>query len=239
MSASQAEATDKRTFEVVRLGGKDRSRVCEFLRKFFYHDEPLNVAIGLKAGESVPSLVEFSLSTLDEGISVGAVAADGTLIGVCVNGTLTREDDEQGRKEWDEEADDVPEDITAIKDSDARFNQVRRLLCKVSAEGDVFSHVPADVDRVFDIFILSVDDSWRGKGIAKKLLDESREIANAERYRLMRVICTSFVSALIVGRMGYRCIARLDYKTVVDRKGRRIFPTEAPHDAATTYVLDL
>lgn len=66
-----------------------------------------------------------------------------------------------------------------------------------------------------------------------------RELAQAEGYRLMRVICTSFVSALIVSRLGYRCIDRLDYKSVVDGKGQRIFPTEAPHEAATTYVLDI
>ncbi|KAE8745157.1 hypothetical protein FOCC_FOCC008223 [Frankliniella occidentalis] len=234
-----AEATDKRTYEIVRLGGKDRPMVTAFLRKFFYHDEPLNVAIGMQPGQSSPALEDFSLSTLHEGISVGAIASDGTLVGVCVNGTLSREEDEEGRREWLKEADDVPEDVTTLKRPEEQFNQVRRLLMRTSAQGNVFAQVPADVDKIFDIFILSVDGSWRGKGIAKKLLDQSREIAQSEQHRLMRVICTSYVSALIVSRLGYRCIDRLDYNDVVDRKGQRIFPTPPPHDAAKTYVLDL
>ncbi|KAK3932857.1 Dopamine N-acetyltransferase [Frankliniella fusca] len=234
-----AEATDNRTFEVVRLGGKDRPRVTAFLRKFFYHDEPLNVAIGLKPGDRSPDLEDFSLSTLDEGISVGAVAADGTLVGVCINGILSREEDEEGRREALKEADDVPEDVTALRDPDEKFGQVKRLLMRTSAAGNVFAQVPADVDKIFDIFILSVDQSWRGKGIAKKLLDHSREIAQSEQHKLIRVICTSFVSALIVSRLGYRCIDRQEYKQFVDKKGQRLFPTPPPHDAATTYVLDL
>lgn len=236
---SDAKATDKRTFEVVRLSLKDKPKIVEFLRRFFYHDEPLNTAIGLKAGVVCPALEDFSMSTLDEGLSVGAVAPDGSLVGVCINGSLTRAEDEQDRAEWAEIADEVPDDVTAIKDAEAKFGQVKRLLGGVCADAEVFSHAPDDVDRLFDIFILSVDDSWRGKGIARKLLDQSRELAQAEGFRLMRCICTSYVSALLVSRQGYRCVHRKDYKDVVDKKGRRIFPTEAPHDAATTYVLDL
>lgn len=237
--ATQAAAADKRTFEVVRLVQKDKPKVLEFLRKFFYHDEPLNTAIGLRAGFICPTLEEFSLSTFDEGISVGAVAADGTLVGVCINACLTREEDEQARKEWAAVADDVVEDARALDDDDARFAQIQRMLSQATAEGEVFQHAPADLDRIFDIFILSVDSSWRGKGIATKLLDRSREIAQADGHRLMRIVCTSFVSALIASRMGYRCIAKVDYKTVLDRKGQRVFPTEPPHDAVTTYVLDI
>lgn len=124
----------------------------------------------------MPTLEDFSLSTLAENISVAAQAPDGTLVGVCVNSCLTRADDEQGRLESQREASDVLEDVTALADADAKFDQIRRLLSRTSAQGDVFAHVPADVDRVFDIFILSVDDSWRGMGIAKKLLDRSRSV---------------------------------------------------------------
>ncbi|XP_034238500.1 dopamine N-acetyltransferase-like isoform X2 [Thrips palmi] len=234
-----AAAADKRTFEIVRLVQKDKPKVLEFLRKFFYHDEPLNTAIGLRPDVRCPTLEEFSLSTFDEGISVGAVAGDGSLVGVCINATLTREEDEENRRECEEGADDVPEDVKALEDPDAKFAQIKRMLSHATAQGDVFGHGPPGLDRLFDIFILSVDSSWRGKGIATKLLDESREIAQADGHRLIRIVCSSFVSALIASRMGYRCIAKLDYKTVLDRKGQRIFPTEPPHDAVTTYVLDI
>lgn len=177
--------------------------MLEFLRKFFYHDEPLNTAvrtnapaycmqnpffkaasscasslfvlqIGLRPDLRCPTLEEFSLSTFEEGISVGAVAGDGTLVGVCINGNLTREEDEEGRKEWEKVADDVVEDVKALESADAKFDQIRRMLSQACAQGDVFKHGPPGLDRLFDIFILSVDSSWRGKGIATKLLDQSR-----------------------------------------------------------------
>ena len=66
-----------------------------------------------------------------------------------------------------------------------------------------------------------------------------REIAQEEGFRLIRCVCSSHFSALAVARLGYRCIDRLDYKHVVDRRGQRIFPTQPPHDGVTTYVLDL
>ena len=41
----QVADKSKRTYEVIRLGAKHRAAATDFLRKFFYHDEPLNVAV--------------------------------------------------------------------------------------------------------------------------------------------------------------------------------------------------
>ena len=71
----------------------------------------------------------------------------------------------------------MPEDVRVIQDPEAdpdvKFGQVKRLLSRVSADCNVFEKVPG-VDKVLDVCILSVDDSWRGMGIAKRLLDQTR-----------------------------------------------------------------
>lgn len=55
-------------FIIVPLIANDTNIVIEFLKKFFYHDEPLNVAVGLTQDESSAKHFEnYTLKLLDSG----------------------------------------------------------------------------------------------------------------------------------------------------------------------------
>lgn len=58
-------------------------------------------------------------------------------------------------------------------DEHTKFNDITTLLDKVEREADVFSKYP-NVDRVMDIKIISVDESFRGQGICKALIDKTK-----------------------------------------------------------------
>lgn len=70
-------------YEVDLISDKDKDSVIEFLRTFFFRDEPLNVNIRLLEGEGArcPELESYCEEVMDHGLSLKAVSASGALIG--------------------------------------------------------------------------------------------------------------------------------------------------------------
>lgn len=89
-----------------------------------------------------------------------AVSSNGDLIGVVLN-NLTYRVDREKNNENDEDTKD-----------NTKFNIITEFLDKVEREADVFQKFP-NVDRVMDIKIISVDESFRGQGVCKALIDKT------------------------------------------------------------------
>lgn len=53
-----------------------------------------------------------------------------------------------------------------------KFSDITTLLDKIEREADVFGKYP-NIDRVMDIKIISVDESFRGQGVCKALIDKT------------------------------------------------------------------
>lgn len=73
----------------------DKLRILQFLRRFFFRDEPLNQCIGLiPEGEDSTclELEEYcSMSTIANNLNIMAVSTSGAIVGVLLNGkNLTR-----------------------------------------------------------------------------------------------------------------------------------------------------
>lgn len=56
-------------YSIVPILNKDKDRIINFLRKFFFRDEPLNVAIGLldEPTTTCPELEEFCVNCIPDG----------------------------------------------------------------------------------------------------------------------------------------------------------------------------
>jgi len=217
-------------YDIVQITNKDIDRVIEFLYKFFFKDEPLNICVGLldEPGSTCEELEKYCSESILSGVSVMAVSPNNDLMGVCVNGVLTREDMElQDLK--DEEVADC---------GNKKFKKILNLLNVVAKESDVFGQYP-EVDKVLEIRVLSVDDTYRGRGIAKALLDRTTGLAKEMAFPMVRVDCTSHFSALAVAKLGYHCIYTLQYADHLDENGERVFTPEYPHACVKTYVLPL
>lgn len=59
----------KAPYAIVPITNKDVEKVVHFLRKFFFRDEPLNVAVGLLEGPNATcsELEEFCVTCIPEG----------------------------------------------------------------------------------------------------------------------------------------------------------------------------
>lgn len=85
-----------------------------------------------------------------------ATGPEGEIVGVCLNGIMRRDD---------------PEEIFVCPNK--KFEKILNLLDTVDKQADTFGQFP-DVDQIMLVKILSVDGSWRGRGIAKALIDRTR-----------------------------------------------------------------
>lgn len=146
-------------YEVNFITEKDFEATIEFLRTFFFRDEPLNVNIKLLDGENARcmDLENYCLDVLKEGLSLKAVSASGVLIGVCLNGIVKREGDEHN------------EDVCKHD----KFKKILDLLDTVDEQANVFGLFP-EVDKYMSVKILSVDGKWRGRKIAQELMAHTR-----------------------------------------------------------------
>lgn len=91
-----------------------------------------------------------------------AISSDGDLMGVILSDLTCRNDRE---KYIDSEKDSAPGDNT-------KFNIITTLLDKIERETDVFNKYP-NIDRIMDIKIISVDESFRGQGVCKALIEKT------------------------------------------------------------------
>lgn len=145
-------------YDIVRVKKEDSTRAIAFLNKFFFRDEPLNVEKHLLETEDArcEELEEYSVKSIEEGASLMAVDSNGDIVGISLNGVIKRDDPE--------EEFDCPNE---------KFAKILKLLDTVDKRADIFGQFP-DIDQVLLVKILSVDSNWRGRGIAKALVDKTR-----------------------------------------------------------------
>ncbi|KAB0799470.1 hypothetical protein PPYR_07350 [Photinus pyralis] len=212
-------------YEIKTITNADSDALLGHLRKFFFKDEPLNVAVQLIEYENstCPELERYSLKSIKEGTSLMAVTNTNHVIGVCLNGTITSTISNEAETEED--------DCENVK-----FSKVRSFLNYCGKEGTkaIAQRYP-DVEKIMFVKIISTDTAWRGKGIAKELMDRTRKIGRERGYGLIRVDCSSYFSARAVARLGFECVYELKYKDYIEN-GQPIFQTEHPHLSFTVYV---
>ncbi|XP_051155380.1 arylalkylamine N-acetyltransferase 1-like isoform X2 [Leptopilina boulardi] len=222
--ADVADDLDHRMdYHIQAVRKEDRERVLNFLRKFFFRDEPLNYTIKLiPEGENSTcyELEDYSLSAMNEDLSLMAVSSNGSIIGVILNGSMGPPSNEE------------PDYITNCKNP--KFKKILKFLHYVDVKSNIHGKFPNQ--KVFEIRIVSVDSNWRGKGIAKALLEKSMEISKIRDYDLLRVDCSSAITGKLCQRLGFEPVYELKYADYVDEVGNPIFTPLHPHVSEVTYV---
>ncbi|XP_050299236.1 arylalkylamine N-acetyltransferase 1-like isoform X2 [Anthonomus grandis grandis] len=221
MASPPTTPVSPKEYDIVVTTASDKEDILNFLREFFFRDEPLNKYLDL-INENNPrckDLEYFSTKNIDNGLNLKAIH-NGKIIGVCLNDLLKR-----GYLQ------DPPDEHEI---TDPKFSKIVRMLGKVEVESDIFSKFP-DSDTAMTTKILTVNNAYRGQGIAKELLNKTREMAKELGAGFMSVDCTSHFTALALKKLGFECIYTLRY---ADHKenGEVVFKPEPPHESVTVYV---
>ncbi|XP_060661863.1 arylalkylamine N-acetyltransferase 1 [Drosophila nasuta] len=196
-------------------------RVIDHLRGNFFADEPLNRAAGLcQQGGGNRELEHHSLATLQDQLSIMAVDERkdsvnyGQIAGVILNGVLRSGDTEQA--------------LDKLQFScDSNYKKIFELLYRHSLQVDLFARY--NVQRIFDVRILSVDSRYRGQGIAKELVRRAEQVARESGYHLLKADATGIFSQKILRSQGFEAFSEQLYAKYRDDEGRIILPVEAPH----------
>lgn len=204
----------------------DKLRILKFLRRFFFRDEPLNHSIELisDSEDTCLELEEYcSMSSLENNLSLMAVSTSGALVGVLLNGKM------------DPPSTEEPEYITTCENP--KFKKILKLLHYV--DRNVNCDGKFQGLNILEIRIISVDSSWRGKGVAKALIEKSLEIGKEKGFHIARADCSSFFSGKLCASLGFEPIYQLNYADYVDEDGNPIFTPAYPHTAMVSYIKKL
>ncbi|XP_037822792.1 dopamine N-acetyltransferase [Lucilia sericata] len=189
--------------------------VIRHLRDNFFADEPLNKAAGLcRRGMGHRDLEHHSIETLEDNLSLMAVNENNEIAGVILNGILHPGDIESSQKKLE-------------LNDDEKFKKIFKLLYTLNLKENVFKHF--QVDKAFDVRILSVDSAYRGQGIAKELVKHSEDIAKEYEFKLMKADATGIFSQKILKSSGFEVLLEQYYNKYVDEFGQPILKVEAPH----------
>ncbi|XP_050445994.1 arylalkylamine N-acetyltransferase 1-like isoform X2 [Cataglyphis hispanica] len=214
-------------YHIEIINKDDKLRVLKFLRRFFFRDEPLNQSIQLIPEGEDSTCVELedycSHSSFENNLSLMAVTTSGAIIGVQLNGKT------------DPPSDEEPEYIKSCKNP--KFKKILKLLHHIDKSVNVNGQF-RDLN-VLEIKILSVNTNWRGKGIAKALIEKAMEIAKEQGFHYARADCSSFFSGKLCARLGFDAIYKLNYNDYVDEEGKPIFSPASPHTAIVSYIKKL
>lgn len=95
-------------------------------------------------------------------------------------------------------------------------------------EDDVDIWKLTDATRALYLHILEVDLASRGQGIARALMERTRDIARSTGYPLLRILCTSKYSIKIARNMGMRSVNTLPFSEYKDENGHPVFTPPQP-----------
>ncbi|CAB3247148.1 unnamed protein product [Arctia plantaginis] len=172
----------------------DKQRMIKFLRRFFFRDEPMNLAVNLlETPESVCSeLEEYVTSSLEDGVSLAAVDEDGEYVGVIVNGIVKKEE-----VDYTDKSADCP---------NPKFRQILRVLGYLDREAKMWEKLPKGCNTVLEVRIASTHSEWRGRGLMRVLCAESERLARSNGAGATRMDTTSAFSAAVAERLNYKKI---------------------------------
>lgn len=203
---------------------KDRDRVLDLLRKYFFPDEPLTGSTEPKNAVSEEE-EDFILSYIQHGTCVMAVhKQSGQLLGVCMAGPQETDKSDYLFGE-------------AAKEGNKKWGKILKLLACIERDAKVSDRY--GVQKILYIIGTCVDASMRGKNIGARLYNAVRNIGRERGFQLLRADCSSFYSAKIKERLGWDCINTVYYKEHLDENNRQIFSPPLPHECCKSYALRL
>lgn len=210
------------TYTIRTLTPDDKEQMLKFLRKFFFRDEPMNLAVNLleTPDSQCLQLEEYAASTLEDGASLAAVDENGDYIGVIVNGIAKREEVNNIDK-----SEECP---------NAKFRRILKVLSYLDREANIWEKLPKECNKVLEIRIASTHSAWRGRGLMRVLCEEAERLARMMGARALRMDTTSAFSAAAAERLNYKKIYTVQYADLSFAP-----QPDPPHTEASVYIKQL
>ncbi|XP_003370705.1 putative ATP synthase F1, delta subunit [Trichinella spiralis] len=199
-------------FQFRKATEKDVSEIKSFLSQDFIFNEPLSQALKSTADELMPLLTFLVESSVKDAFSI-LVKHKGTLV-ACVLNSLHTLSTNMGKIP----ASTFPEKATIIGNfiNKMEENSLQRIL-----NND--KQLSCGSTKYLVVEVISVSASIAGKGIAKKLLKDTEEMARQHNFNFILTIATNIRSQLLFEKIGYSTVYAIHHKDYLAENGRQIF----------------
>ncbi|KAJ9582976.1 hypothetical protein L9F63_022680 [Diploptera punctata] len=210
-------------YDIVPATEGDTERIAEFLRQTFFKYEPMN--IGFKAPPNRPTEAMLFLKYLKEGTSLIAITKSGLMIGLVINEARTKTSEAR-----------IPR-ARGLEVFHESYTKIANFVDRVENSADLWKIT--GVETALFLTILAVDPIASGRGIGKKLVKKSIEVAKSKGFPSLWIMCSSHYSAKICRSLGMQCVYRLPYKDNKNEAGEPEFLPPAPHTEANIFVMKI
>lgn len=95
-----------------------------------------------------------------------------------------------------------------------------------------------DIDKFLDAKILSVNENYRGYGVAGKLMEATMQYMRDNKITVIQVLCSSYYSARVCEKMGFKKVYVLPFVDYKVDGVNPILPPE-PHKAIQILVQEV
>ncbi|KAK0427197.1 hypothetical protein QR680_010108 [Steinernema hermaphroditum] len=195
-------------WKIVKLTMDDVEETLDFICKDFLHREPLNVSVNLTRDEAEGFLRDIIVDSLQYPFNYSVRNAHNEIIGVRTCNVH--------RRPRHGEIKSIP------VYNNWKCNEIAKIVTFV--ENKIWAHIPADVDCVASITLLSVDKNYCRKGIGQTLA--AHYLAEMEAFGckgVMAELSAASSQLLYTKKLGYSKLFELLHKDWLDSEGRRIF----------------
>lgn len=199
-----------------RVGSsKDKEKVAEFMKKYFWVGEPICKSENLVVSDDVNS---EAVSILDLGTCTIAEDSDGNLVGIRLAEPRVPEDVEKKK----------------VESPQNTLDKLGKLVYDLAIGAKVFETY--EVNKAMYSAALAVDEKYRGKGLGKRLYEENMKLAKSLGYPIYVCDCTSAFSAKACANLGFTEIYEIVFEEYKDESGKPALKPDPPHERAVVYV---
>lgn len=108
----------------------------------------------------------------------------------------------------------------------------------IDSQWNVFVKYP-NIDKYFDIHVLSVNINYRGCGIATRLIERAAEYVRAHNIPLMFVMPSSTFTAKACERVKFKKVYQLNYTDYFVDGKNPVVPVDKVHNAMRILVREM
>nr|XP_022918357.1 dopamine N-acetyltransferase-like [Onthophagus taurus] len=199
------------SFEVANTSAK-RMQVLNFLKQHFFLDEPIVEASKLYEDEQgLKELENYTKALIDDDLSL--IVSDLTskeIAGVAVISVKYKNQSKSVQK---------------IKSK--KFERVAKFLEHLENEAKTFQRID-NLEKAISLDMLSVNPNYRGKGLAKIMIEKVINFAKEKGFKLIRIDCTSLFSTKAALNLGFESVYRIKYAEYKD-DGEIVFKINENH----------
>lgn len=204
-----------------RLASLDeREDLADLFKKYYFPNEPFNS--GWINDEPVPEDIDWTLKLLDEGTSFVAVDTDKNIIvGACLTGV---DDTSSGQVMLD----------VAKQTKHKKWSQYLKMYALLDEQANICKRY--NVEKVFHVSAVVVNNDYRGHSIATKLVEKSFALGASLGFLVCSLNCSSFYTERIAMGLKMECVNELAMADIKSEEGERLVYTLPPHTHIRTYA---